>query len=114
MKKIAILLATLIILSACLSSCGDSKVIQNKLCASEWEFNYDELQIEVYTFNSNGTYELTIDSVFFDTVEQTGTYTISDEKIELVRDGDSYKSELTYAYSNDTLTLTCRNKTVSK
>ena len=114
MKKIAVLLVALIILSVCLVSCGNSKAIQNKLCASEWKFNWEGLQVETYKFNSDGTYELTIESALVGDVEQTGTYTISDEKIELVRDSDSYKSELTYTYSDGTLTLTCRNKTVSK
>ena len=114
MKKITVLLVALILLSACLLSCNNSKAIQNKLCASEWEFAWDGLQVETYKFNRDGTYKLTIESALFEDVEQTGTYTISDEKIELVRDGDSYKSELTYTYSDSTLTLTCRNKIVSK
>lgn len=114
MKKISVLLVALIILSVCLVSCGNSKAIQDKLCASEWEFNWEGSQIETYKFNSDGTYKLTIESTLLADVEQTGTYTISDEKIELVRDSDSYKSELTYTYSDGTLTLTCRNKTVSK
>lgn len=114
MKKITILLVALIILSVCLVSCSNSKAIQNKLCASEWEFNWEGLQVDTYTFNSDGTYELTIESALVGDIEQTGTYTISDGKIELVRDSDSYKSELTYTYSDNTLTLTCRNKTVSK
>lgn len=114
MKKIALLLVTLIVLSTCLMSCDNSKEIQNKLCASEWEFSWEEIQVETYKFNSDGTYELTIESALFGDIEQTGSYTISDGKIELVRDSDSYKSELTYTYSDNILTLTCRNKTVSK
>ena len=114
MKKIAVLLLTLIIISGCLLSCNNSKAIQNKLCTSEWVFNWEGIQAETYKFNSDGSYKLTIESAVVNDVEQTGSYTIYDEKIELVRDGDSYKSELTYTYSNDVLTLTCRNKTVSK
>ena len=114
MKKIVALLVALVLLSVCLVSCNNSKAIQNKLCASEWEFNWEGLQVETYKFNSDGTYELTIESALVGDVEQTGSYTISDEKIKLVRDSDSYESELTYTYSDNTLTLTCRNKTVSK
>ena len=114
MKKLAVLLVALIILSVCLVSCGNSKAIQNKLCASEWKFNWEGIQVETYKFNSDGTYKLTIESALVGDVEQTGSYTISDEKIELVRDGDSYKSELSYTYSDNTLTVTCRNKSVSK
>ena len=114
MKKIIVFLAVLIALSTCLCACSDSKAIQKKLCESDWVFNWDGLQTETYKFNSDGTYKLTITSTLFNKVEQTGTYTISDEQIELVRDNDSYKSTMSYTYEDGTLTLTCRNKTVSK
>ena len=114
MKKIAVLLVALTILSLCLLSCNNSNAIKDKLCASEWEFNWEGVQSETYKFNTDGTYSLTINSALFNAGEQTGTYTVSDGKIELIRTNDSYKSELTYTYSNNILTLTCRNKTVSK
>lgn len=114
MKKIAVLLVALTILSLCLLSCNNSNAIKDKLCASEWEFNWEGVQSETYKFNTDGTYSLTINSALFTAGEQTGTYTVSDGKIELIRTTDSYKSELTYTYSNNILTLTCRNKTVSK
>jgi hypothetical protein len=114
MKKIAVLLVALTILSLCLLSCNNSNAIKDKLCASKWEFNWEGVQSETYKFNTDGTYSLTINSVLFNAGEQTGTYTISDGKIELIRTNDSYKSELTYTYSNNILTLTCRNKAVSK
>ena len=114
MKKITVLLIALIVLSVCLVACSGSETVQDKLCASEWKFNWEGLQVETYKFNSDGTYELTIKSSLIGDTEQSGSYTVSDGKVELVRNGDSYKSELTYTYSDGILALTCRNNTVSK
>lgn len=113
MKKIVSLVLIICVLSFCFVSCGNDEEIKNKLCASEWEFVWDYSQTEVYEFNENGTYDLTIYSFISGQSEQSGTYTIENDRIKLVRDNDSYESELTYKYENNSLTLTCRNKTVT-
>lgn len=116
MKKIIVFLLAVSILVVCLASCGETKAIKNKLCGPEWTFSWEEaLFEETYIFNSDGTYKAIIYSGLAGMeVEHTGKYTISEEKIELVRDSDSYESELDYIFEKGTLTLTNRNKSISK
>ena len=97
-----------------LVSCGGTAAVEKKLCSSAWEFVWEGIQTETYTFKDDGTYTLEIDSSLVGSVSQSGTYTVDEDSVNLVRDSDSYESSLTYTYESGSLTLTCRNKSLTK